>query len=106
VVIAAPSVSISQGSHAGTAGVKALGLESFGSSRESHGRCHEKNSNQEVIVELDGITRSYLPLVPLGVRESDLAILATWPNHVTHKIISTPPSLYVVYIVIQLHNYV
>jgi hypothetical protein len=27
-------------------------------------------------------TRSYLPLVPLGVRESDLAILATWPNHV------------------------
>jgi hypothetical protein len=60
VVIAAPSVSISQGSHAGTAGVKALGLESFGSSRESHGRCHEKNSNQEVSVELDGIIRRVL----------------------------------------------
>jgi hypothetical protein len=58
------------------------------------------------ISELGSPTRSYLPLVPLGVRESDLAILATWPNHVTHKIISTPPSLYVVYIVIQLHNYV
>jgi len=60
VVIAAPSVSISQGSHAGTAGVKALGLESFSGSRESHGRCHEKNSNREVSVELDGIIRRVL----------------------------------------------
>jgi hypothetical protein len=35
--------------------VKALGLESSGGSRESHDRCHEKNSNQEESVELDGL---------------------------------------------------